>query len=244
MAVRRLRVEGVLQGIGITLGLLGLVGGFVLLAVQYRPYAVPTDSMAPTVRPGDTVLAHSVKGSQVGRGDVIVFSDPLWGTSAMVKRVIGVGGDTVACCDSAGRTTVNGQPVTESYVNTSSPSAVLLGDKVFSAKVPAGRLFLMGDNRSVSLDSRSHLEITEGTIADSEVKARVEGTVWPLSTARSIARTTAFDAVPGPRATAHGPLAALEWTVIGGAALVLLSAAAGTVVGQLRRRSSRKGRSS
>jgi len=119
MAVRRLRVEGVLQGIGITVGLLGLIGGFVLLAVQYRPYSVPTDSMAPTVQPGDTVLAHPVKGSQIGRGDVIVFSDPLWGTSAMVKRVIGVGGDTIACCDSAGRTTVNGQPVTEPYVNAS-----------------------------------------------------------------------------------------------------------------------------
>src|SRR5690348_4217391 len=141
MAVRRLRVEGVLQGIGITVGLLGLIGGFVLLAVQYRPYSVPTDSMAPTVQPGDTVLAHPVKGSEIGRGDVIVFSDPLWGTSAMVKRVIGVGGDTIACCDSAGRTTVNGKPVTESYVNSSSSSALLLGDKAFSAKVPAGRLF-------------------------------------------------------------------------------------------------------
>jgi signal peptidase I len=171
----------------------------------------------------------------VGRGDIIVFSDPQWGTSAMVKRVIGVGGDTVACCDSAGRTTVDGKPVTEPYLNASSPTALLLGDRAFSAKVPAGRLFLMGDNRSVSLDSRSHLELTAGTIPDSEVKARVEGTVWPLTTARTIDRTTAFDAVPGTRATAHGPLEPLEWAIIGGAALVLLSAAAGTVVGRLRR---------
>jgi len=233
MAVRRLRVGGVLQAIGIAVGLLGLVGGFVLLAVQYRPYSVPTDSMEPTVMAGDTVVAHPVNGADVGRGDIVVFRDPLWGDMPMVKRVIGIGGDTVACCDPSGRTTVDGKPVTERYLNTG--SAAGLDHTTFSSTVPAGRLFLMGDNRAVSLDSRVHLDLADGTIPQSEVIARVEGTVWPLSTIRTIDRTTAFDALPGRDATAHGPLEPTAWAVLGGAALVLLTAGASTVGGLLRR---------
>ncbi|MFC1414533.1 signal peptidase I [Streptacidiphilus sp. N1-12] len=234
MSARRARLSGVLQAIGITVGLIGLVGGFVLLALQYRPYSVPTDSMVPTVQPGDVLLAHPVKGSRVGRGDVIVFKDPVWGTSAEVKRVIGVGGDTVACCDSKGRATVNGTPIDEPYL--SSAGAPEVGATRFSSTVPAGRLFLMGDNRSVSLDSRSHLTDFGGTVPLSGVIARVEGTVWPLGRAGTIDRTSAFDSLPGPRATAHGPLAALCYAIIGGAALVLLTAAAGTVEGWMRKR--------
>jgi signal peptidase I len=234
MSVRRLRLGGVLQAVGIAIGLLGLVGGFALLAVQYRPYSVPTNSMQPTVTPGDVLLAHPIKGSQVGRGDVVIFSDPVWGNSDEVKRVIGVGGDKVACCDSKGRVTVNGVPVTEHYLNPGK-GELLTAAASFSATVPAGRLFLMGDNRAVSLDSRSHLDVLDGTVPVSGVVARVEGTVWPLGDAGTIDRTDAFDAVPGPDATAHGPLPALGWAVVGGAALVLLTAAAGTVGGLVRR---------
>ena len=236
MAVGRLRLGGVLQGLGIVIGMIGLVGGFAVLAVQYRPYSVPTNSMQPTVNPGDVLLAHPVKGSQVGRGDVVIFNDPVWGNTDEVKRVIGVGGDKVACCDSAGRTTVNGIPVTEPYLGSTASGGMLTGARAFSATVPAGRLFLMGDNRSVSLDSRSHLDVLAGTVPVSGVVARVEGTVWPLGDVGTIDRTTAFDAVPGPRATAHGPLPALGCAVVGGAALVLLSAAAGTVGGLVRKR--------
>ncbi|MEY9966392.1 signal peptidase I [Streptacidiphilus sp. MAP12-16] len=239
MAVRRLRAGGILQAIGIAVGLLGLVGGFVLLAVQYRPYSVPTDSMAPTVQPGDIVLAHPVKAADIGRGDIVVFRDPLWGNSPMVKRVVGIGGDTVACCASGGRITVNGRVLTEPYLNTSAIGGV--GPGKFSSTILAGRLFLMGDNRDVSLDSRAHLELSGGTIPASEVVARVEGTVWPLTTARTIDRTNAFDTLPGADATAHGPLAPTAWAVLGGAALVLFTAAAGTVGGLLRRLRGKQG---
>ena len=241
MSARRLRPGAVLQAVGLTLGLIGLVGGFVLLAVQYRPYSVPTTSMQPTVQPGDVLLAHPVKGSQVGRGDVVIFKDPVWSDSDEVKRVVGVGGDTVACCDSKGRVTVNGVALTEPYLAPGSNAAsgsLLTAGATFSAKVPAGRLFLMGDNRVVSLDSRSHLDVFAGTVPTSEVVARVEGRVWPLGRAGTVDRTDAFDAVPGPQATAHGPLGLLAWVTIGGGALVLLTAAAGTVGGLVRKRRS------
>jgi signal peptidase I len=239
-APRRWSPGTILQGLGITVGLVAMIGGFVLLAVQYRPYSVPTTSMAPTIAAGDTVLAHPVKPADIGRGDVVIFNDPLWEGSDIVKRVVAVGGDTVACCDSSGRITVNGHPVTEPYA----ASAGLTGPTSqmnFSAVVPKGRLFLLGDNRAVSQDSRFHLSIADGTVAASQVVARVEGIAWPLGDARTIPRTSAFDALPGADATAHGPLVAEVWAVLGGAALVLVTAALGTFGGLVRRLRGRRG---
>jgi signal peptidase I len=168
----------------------------------------------------------------------VVFKDPVWSDSDEVKRVIGVGGDTVACCDSRGGVTVNGTALTEPYLATGVVGGMLTAGTTFSAKVPAGRLFLMGDNRVVSLDSRSHLDVFAGTVPTSDIVGRVEGKVWPLGSAGTIDRTTAFDTVPGPRATAHGPLALLGYVTIGGGALVLLTAALGTVGGLVRKRRS------
>ena len=239
MAGSRRSPGGILQGIGIAVGLIALLGGFAVLASQYRPYTVPTSSMEPTIQPGQTVLGHPVKASDIGRGDIVVFSDPAWESSDIVKRVIGIGGDTVACCDAKGRITVDGKPVTEPYLQTG--ATAVLGDVKFSAKVPAGQLFVMGDNRSNSQDSRFHLAINDGTVPAKSVVARVEGTVWPLGSARTIPRTSAFDALPGTDATAHGPLAAATWTTLGGAALVLLTAALGTFGGLVARLRGRRG---
>ncbi|QMU78909.1 signal peptidase I [Streptacidiphilus sp. PB12-B1b] len=223
-----------LQGLGITVGLIAMVGGFAVLAVQYRPYSVPTDSMQPTIKPGDVVLAHPVTPSAIGRGDVVVFNDPQWEGSNLVKRVVGIGGDTVVCCDSSGRITVDGHPVTEPYTRQAGALAGVPQTK-FTAVVPPGRLFLLGDNRAVSQDSRVHLMLDDGTVAADQVLARVDGTVWPLGHTAAIARTTAFDALPGRDASAHGPLAAATWATLGGAALVLLTAALGTLGGLARR---------
>lgn len=71
--------------------------------------------MTPTVDAGDKILAQRIDGSEVRRGDIVVFTDPLWGDVPMVKRVVAVGGDKVACCDKQGRLTVDGKPVDEPF---------------------------------------------------------------------------------------------------------------------------------
>ncbi|WP_037607580.1 signal peptidase I [Streptacidiphilus rugosus] len=251
MAGRKRSAGGVLQALGIGIGLLAMVGGFVLLAVQYRPYAVPTGSMEPTIKAGETVLATHTSASAIGRGDVVVFKDPDWGNTAMVKRVIGVGGDTVVCCDPQGRVTVNGVPLGESYLEPASTAGTAgtgaggsgrtqLGagpaSQQFTAKVPAGRLWLMGDNRAISEDSRVHIDQLGGSVPASAVLGRVEGVAWPLGAMGTIDRTSVFDALPGARASDHGPLGQAALATVGGAALVLITAAAGTVAGMAGRR--------
>ncbi|MDH6122119.1 signal peptidase I [Kitasatospora sp. GAS204A] len=229
-ARRRPEIGAVLQGVALVLGLGLLLGGFGMIALDYRPYAVPTSSMAPTIAAGDTVLARTVDGNRIGRGDIVVFHDPTWGNATMVKRVVGVGGDTVACCDAQHRFTVNGVPLDESYLAPGGPPSA-----AFSAKVPAGRLFLLGDNRTGSLDSRTHLDDLAGTVATSQVQARVEATVWPFGHSGLWGRTVAFDALGGPTASRPGPLVPLAWAMAAGAVIIVLTSLTGPVATLVRR---------
>ncbi|MGW6918990.1 signal peptidase I [Kitasatospora sp. NPDC054939] len=230
----RRKPSAVVQGVAIALGLVLLVGGFAVLALDYRPYRIPTPSMSPTLKVGDTVLARSTDGAAVGRGDIVVFRDTAWGAGLMVKRVVAVGGDTVSNAGADHRLTVNGKPVEEPYL---AQQGALNGS--FSVEVPAGRLFLLGDNRLGSLDSRTHLEVDGGTIAAGDVEARVEATVLPLGRAGLLARTTAFDGFGGSKAGEPGPLKPAFYATVVGAALIVLTSAVGGVaglVGRLRRR--------
>ncbi|MEU1310457.1 signal peptidase I [Streptomyces cinnamoneus] len=163
-------------------------------------------------------------GSRPERGDVVVFQDPGgWldgeqsygghdpvvvkqvkeglaaigllpsaGEQDLIKRVIGTGGDTVKCCDTDGRVTVNGKPLIEPYVHPGNPPSQLK----FEVKVPAGRLFVMGDHRSDSADSRYHLtEPGQGTIAESQVVGRAVVIAWPLGHWRGLSQPEPFAAV-------------------------------------------------
>jgi signal peptidase I len=110
-----------------------------------------------------------------------------------VKRVIGVGGDRVACCDEAGRVTVNGVPLDEaSYLFPGdSPS-----DQSFDVIVPAGMLWLMGDHRSNSADSRAHLgDPGGGMVPESRVVGRVMNVLWPLNRISSVPVPDSFASV-------------------------------------------------
>jgi signal peptidase I len=207
----------------VAVGCVFFLGGFVWGAVDYRPYTVPTGSMTPTVQAGDKVLAQRISGDEVRRGDVVVFRDPAWGDMPMVKRVVGVGGDKVACCGTAGRLTVNGRVIAEPYLQKEPGSRGSLND--FDATVPAGQLFLLGDERGGSLDSRVHLgEPGQGSVPRSDVDARVDAVAWPLG--GFIGRPAGFAALPGG-VSRPGPLKLVVGSIVAGVLLILGGAAYG-----------------
>ncbi|MFF4601228.1 signal peptidase I [Streptomyces sp. NPDC001339] len=215
----------VLSGLTVAVGCVLFLGGFLWAALVYRPYTVPTDSMTPTIEAGARVLAQQVDGSEIRRGDIVVFQDSAWGDLPMVKRVVGVGGDKISCCTRDGRLTVNGTPVEEPYLQGSGPASPV----GFTAAVPAGRLFLLGDHRGDSLDSRGHLtDGGRGAVPRSAVSARVDARAWPLGSIGIVERPAAFSALPGG-ISEPGPLRLLTLCVITGAVLVLGGAAYGPI---------------
>jgi signal peptidase I len=182
-------------------------------------YFIPSASMEPLFREGDRIVVSrtGLQAEPIRRGDVVVFDGrgsfaPLnsgngpaldvlaeagrWlgltgSDSTYVKRVIGLPGDHVVCCDDSGRLTVNGQPVTEPYVYAGDVPS----EQRFSATVPAGRLWLMGDHRSMSADSRSLLGAPGGGMVPLErVVGRPVQIIWPLDRFTAVGRpATAAD---------------------------------------------------
>ncbi|MBW8798566.1 MAG: signal peptidase I [Streptomyces sp.] len=222
-----------LSGIAVALGIVLFLGGFGWAAVVYRPYTVPTSSMTPTIDAGDRVLGQRIDGSEVRRGDVVVFRDKGWVTNAdVVKRVVAVGGDTVACCTN-GKLTVNGKQIEEPYLPAGS-QAELQGFPTVT--VPKGRLFLLGDERQGSLDSTAHLtDAAQGTVARGAVSARVDAVIWPMK--GLLKRPTGFEALGS--LSRPGPLRVIEFMIVAGGVLVLAGGAYGPVANLLGR--SRRG---
>ncbi|MFJ9040121.1 signal peptidase I [Streptomyces sp. NPDC102406] len=223
------RVGSVLSGIAVALGCVLFLGGFIWGAIVYQPYTVPTDSMTPTIGAGDRVLAERIDGSEIKRGDVVVFQDKSWGDLPMVKRVVGIGGDRVACCTD-GKLTVNGKKIEEPYLQGRQTASVT---GIKSTTVPAGRLFFLGDERSGSLDSTVHLDdIDHGSVARDAVRARVDAVAWPMD--GMLPKPTGFEALPG--GISHpGPLKLMLTAVVAGAVLVLAGAAYGPLAKRGRR---------
>ncbi|MGW6771983.1 signal peptidase I [Streptomyces sp. NPDC055037] len=219
------RLGSVLSGLAVPVGCVLFLGGFGWGAVEYLPYTVPTNSMDPTVKAGDRVLAQRISGDEVRRGDVVVFKDEAWANMPMVKRVVAVGGDKIACCDADGRLTVNGTAVEEPYVQGMIGGRASTTD--FDATVPEGKLFLLGDERSGSLDSRIHLDDAgQGSVPRSAVDARVDAVAWPLGGV--IERPAGFAALPGG-VSGPGPVRLIVAAVVAGALLIFGGAAYGPV---------------
>jgi signal peptidase I len=113
----------------------------------------------------------------------------------LIKRVIGIGGDTVICCDDSGRLTVNGVPVDEPYVMSQEDTARI----EFEVTVEPDRVFVMGDNRGNSADSRYHLsDPGGGTIPLDLVVGRAVVIAWPYAHWARLNGSAAFAAVPDP----------------------------------------------
>ena len=137
-------------------------------SLVFRPAAVIGDSMLPSFNSGDRVACiHSFSGYE--RGDVIIISHATRKDESIIKRVIAVGGDTVDIDFS-----VNGQVLDEPYVNTPTN---LSYDMTFPVTVPEGKLFVLGDNRNDSLDSRS---TDIGFINENKVLGKVVFRFYPF----------------------------------------------------------------
>ncbi|MEV7196194.1 signal peptidase I [Streptomyces sp. NPDC093510] len=226
------RLGSTLSGIAVALGCVLFLGGFVWGAVLYQPYTVPTGSMAPTIGSGDRVLAQRIDGDEVRRGDVVVFKQKTWGDLPMVKRVVGVGGDRIACCEE-GKLTVNGKEVAEPYL----PQDKFTGtSSIPETTVPKGRLFLLGDERSGSLDSTVHLDDGQnGSVPRDAVKGRVDAVAWPMERFGMLERPEGFAGMPGG-ISEPGPLRLMVIAVVVGMVLVLGGGAYGPIAKRTGRR--------
>ena len=184
----------------VALVLSALIRAFLLQAF-YVPSASMEETLRPGDRIIASKITTNVSG--VERGEIVVFKDPgdwlpaplpppddwrTWVRRALtfigvlpsdsgddlVKRVIGVGGDRVACCDAEGRIVVNGVPLDEDYI-------IGPTDQVrFDVSVPEGGMFVMGDNRGDSRDSHYHLEVNDGAVPADNAVGRVVVVLWPL----------------------------------------------------------------
>jgi signal peptidase I len=202
----------------VVLLVLALVVSAIVKTFFVQMFFVPSGSMRPLFVDDDRILVQKISywNGPVKRGDVVVFDDPddrwlgvegaprlspvqkalsevgLYPTGGhLVKRVIGVGGDRVMCCDKADRVTVNGVPLSEkSYIlRGASPS-----ERPFDVRVPKGRLWVMGDNRANSEDSRYHQDLPDGgTVPEKDVVGKVWAIVWPFGRAHRLSEPGTFE---------------------------------------------------
>jgi signal peptidase I len=199
---------------------LALFLAVVIKALFLQAFYIPSGSMNDTLVYNDRILVEKPSYWKDGpeRGDIVVFKDPggwlnadegqppatgfvkvlevfgLYPTGGhLVKRVIGVGGDHVVCCDDAGRITVNGVALhEEAYLAKGEKPSLIKFDQT----VPDGYLWVQGDNRSHSADSRVHLgDPGGGFVPEDSVVGKVFAVVWPFGHAKILHRPATFQGV-------------------------------------------------
>ncbi|MGM0929108.1 MAG: signal peptidase I [Actinomycetota bacterium] len=211
-----------------TIVAVAVVLSFLIKTFLFRAFFIPSTSMEETLEVDDRIFVNLLvpQPFELTRGDVVVFQDDLswlppngkhdagnWfqqfltfvglmpdaSQQHLVKRVIGLGGDQVVCCDVDGRISVNGEPLDEDpYLapgsdNTRTP---------FDVTVPEGKIWVMGDNRNHSADSREHQdEASNGFVAVESVEGKASVIAWPLDRLGFLGNyPEVFDGVPAPSA--------------------------------------------
>ncbi len=204
---------------------IALVLAVVIKYFFVQAFYIPSPSMEPLFIKNDRILVQKVSYWGSGtpqRGDIVVFKDPGGWLSSdetrspsnpftkaleaiglypsgghLVKRVIGIGGDRVKCCDAQGRITVNGKALDESsYL----PKGTMPSEDPFDVVVPAGHLWVMGDNRGDSFDSRGHMGDPGGGFVPVDlVVGKVWALIWPWSRAKRIHTPPDFQGIPAPQ---------------------------------------------
>jgi signal peptidase I len=223
-----------------------------LKAFVVQVFSIPSGSMENTLLPGDRILVSKIVYDfrPITRGDIVVFSgagswDPPsqppsnWLTGLLddatnlvgiagpdtdyVKRVIGIPGDHVVCCNASGQVTVNGVPLSESsYVFPNDVPSQMS----FNITVPPGRLWVMGDNRGDSDDSRYRTtDPGGGTIPESAVVGRAFLVIWPFSRVSDLPIPNTFEqarlsgSALGRAVAVAAPAPLVSGTAAGGTAL-------------------------
>jgi signal peptidase I len=202
-----------------------IIASVIVKAFLFQAFYIPSGSMENTLKVNDRVIVNKLGNylGHIGRGDVVVFVDPGgWlppaaastsnnvttmlkkglvavgllpdpADQALIKRVIGVAGDHVVCCDAKGRLQVNGQSITEPYVAAGNTPS----DMKFDIKVPKSSIWVMGDHRGASEDSRYHQDDPrKGMVPISRVVGRAVAVVWPFDHMKTLPRPAALTKVP------------------------------------------------
>lgn len=161
-----------------------LAAAMIMFNALFSQFYIPSSSMMNTFKINDRILVQNNTANSVQHGDIVVFTDPGgWipeeqrstdGPDYIVKRVIGLSGERVACCDDIGRNTVEGVSVDEPYI---------VGKNIlsFDVVVPEGYIWVEGDNRENSKDSRYSFDTPGGAFVPiSHVKGKVIALTWPF----------------------------------------------------------------
>lgn len=217
-----------------------LVASTLLRLFVVQMFVIPSGSMENTLQVQDRVAVQKIVPFQ--RGDIVVFRDsrgwlgaapqttdpirrglvfiglaPDESAEHLIKRVIGVAGDHVTCCDARGRVTVNGVALDEKsylYADPATGKQVEPSEWAFDVVVPAGTIFVMGDHRNSSQDSRCHLwdesvgepDGTSAFIPVSDIVGTAVAVVYPFGRFHGISRPRTFEGVPSGQSPPAKPV--------------------------------------
>ena len=196
-----------------TVVVIAVVLSFLIKTFLFRAFFIPSESMVNTLDVDDRIFVNLLvpEPFALSRGDVVVFRDTKgWLPPAaaktqgpftwvqdgltfvgllpdntdqhLVKRVIGLPGDHVVCCDAGGKLTINGAAVDETYINPAEVPQV----RTFDVTVPEGKVWVMGDNRNHSADSRSHMDNNGGFIDIKDLEGKAAVIAWPLNRIKTL----------------------------------------------------------